>query len=107
MAAASLLDQLLRLWRTADVSTRGWRAARDLKNPAAPCGRYGFTDRFRLITLIPKARTISACVQLPLITHGLVNMRKEAWSGSACEKTGLGPEGVNRPLPPGEGHPIV
>jgi hypothetical protein len=44
-----------------------------------------------LIALIPKARTICACVQLPLITNWLVNIRKEARSDSSCEKTGIGP----------------
>jgi len=44
-----------------------------------------------LIELIPKARTNSACVQLPLTTNWLMNSRKLFRSPSACVKIGMQP----------------
>ena len=76
---------------TSPVSTRGCRFRRGAKNAVRPPARSFFTCRFMLIALRPKARTNSACVQLPWTTHWLVNSRKLFRSPAACENTGRQP----------------
>jgi len=76
---------------TSGVNTRGFRFRRGPKNAWLPPARSLFTCRFMLMELIPKARTNSACVQVPLTTNWLVYSRKLFRSLSACVNTGRQP----------------
>jgi hypothetical protein len=76
---------------TSGVSTLGFRFRRGAKKAWLPPARSFFTCRFMLMLLMPKARTNSACVQVPLTTNWLVYIRKLFRSSSACVNTGRQP----------------